>query len=152
MGEIPTVFFSFNCPIQFQRDITLNRYALFFLSINLGRIFLEKILTHMTWFEFWVRLRQYLWDILVELKKFTNCQLFSLIMILALIHLHLIFEISSLKIQVQIQQGFFVDFELDFYCLFSLQNLINRQKSSLSNKIFRTRYFKKQVEMDRAIG
>ena len=36
------------------------------------------------------------------------------------IHLHLIFEISSLKNQVG-EPGFFVYFELDFYCLCSLQ-------------------------------
>ena len=36
------------------------------------------------------------------------------------IHLHLIFEISSLKNQVQ-WTWFFVYFELDFYCLYSLQ-------------------------------
>jgi hypothetical protein len=36
------------------------------------------------------------------------------------IHLHLIFEISSLKNQVR-RTGFFVYFELDFYCLCSLK-------------------------------
>ena len=36
------------------------------------------------------------------------------------IHLHLIFEISSLKNPVH-RTGFFVYFELDFYCLCSLQ-------------------------------
>ena len=36
------------------------------------------------------------------------------------IHLHLIFEISSLKNQVR-RTGFFVYYELDFYCLCSLQ-------------------------------
>ena len=41
-GRNSYIFFSFNCPIQFQRDITLNRYALFFLSINLGRIFSKE--------------------------------------------------------------------------------------------------------------
>ena len=38
------------------------------------------------------------------------------------IHLHLIFEISSLKNLVQ-QTGFFVYFRLDFYCLCSLQKI-----------------------------
>ena len=42
-------------------------------------------------------------------------------------HLHLIFEISSLKNQVR-GAGFFVYLELDFYCLCSLQ------KSSLKWK------------------
>ena len=64
------------------------------------------------------------------------------------IHLHLIFEISSLKNQVG-RTGFFVYFNLDFYSLCSLQ------KSSLKytkNPVRRTRYFKSQAEMDREWG
>ena len=41
------------------------------------------------------------------------------------IHLHLIFEKSSWKNQVQ-QTGFLVYFELDFYCLCSLQKSISK--------------------------
>ena len=53
------------------------------------------------------------------------------------VHLHLIFKISSLKNQVQ-QAGFFVYFELDFYCLCSLQ--ISSSKET-KNPVCRTRFF-----------
>ena len=70
------------------------------------------------------------------------------------IHLRLIFEISNLKNLVR-QTRFFVYFQLDFYCLCSLQKSSSKQKKK--NPVHRTRFFKlsrylkNQVEMDRAI-
>ena len=62
-------------------------------------------------------------------------------------HLHSDFEISCLKNLVR-RTGFFVYFKLDFYCLHSLQKSSSKQKktSSVSNQIFRTRYFKNQAQ------
>ena len=64
------------------------------------------------------------------------------------IYLHLIFEISSLKNQVR-RTGFFVYFELDFYCLCSLQ------KSSLKktkNPVRRTGFFKLEISKSSGDG
>ena len=52
------------------------------------------------------------------------------------------------------QTGFLVYFELDFYCLCSLQKSSSKlifagQKSSLSNLIFTTWFFKNQVQINR---
>ena len=69
------------------------------------------------------------------------------------IHLYLIFEKSSLKNQIR-QTGFLVYFELDFYCLCSLQKSISKlifesKKYISSNLIFLTWFFKIQVQINR---
>ena len=68
------------------------------------------------------------------------------------IHLHLIFEISTFKNQVR-QTGSFVYLELDFYCLCNLQKFsLEKTKNPVcQTKFFELRYFKNQVEMERAI-
>ena len=68
------------------------------------------------------------------------------------VDLYLIFEKSIWKNQVR-RIGFFVYFELDFYSLCSLQKSIWKlifagQKSSLSNLIFPTWFFKNQLQIN----
>ena len=72
------------------------------------------------------------------------------------VHLYLIFEKSSKKNKVG-RTGFLVYFELDFYCLCSLQKSISKlifagRKSSLWNLIVPTWFFKIQVQINRGSG
>ena len=85
------------------------------------------------------------------------------------IHLYLIFEISSLKNPVR-RTGFFVYFELDFYCLCSLQKSSSKWGKSIvlyfrptifdsqpKNQVQQTRNFKlenvkNQVQIHRGTG
>ena len=63
----------------------------------------------------------------------------------------------NIRDEFQVRQtGFLVYFELDFYCLCSLQKSISKLmfaglKSSSSNFIFQTLFFKNQVQIDRAL-
>ena len=72
------------------------------------------------------------------------------------VDLYLISEKSIWKNQVW-RTGFLVDFELDFYCLCSLQKSISKLifagwKLGSSNLSFRTWCFKIQVQIDRGCG
>ena len=109
---------------------------------------------------FYQLLFSFLFHVHIEFLYFYFFCLFTLIwrlkVLVSLVDLYLISEKSIWKNQVR-RTGFLVYFELDFYCLCSLQKSISKlifggQNSSLSNLIFTTWYFKNQVQINRGFG
>ena len=86
-----------------------------------------------------------------------NCKLLTLIFhLLPPVDLYLISEKSIWKNQVR-QTGFLVYFELDFYCLCSLQKSVSKlifagKNSSSLKLIFTTWFFKNQVQINSGLA